>query len=46
MGKVEEGEEEEKEAGQEQLVLRSLTKAPVNRLEALLLNLEPKLPPA
>lgn len=44
MGTVEEGEEEE--AGQEQLVLHSLTKAPVNRLEALILNLEPELRPA
>lgn len=41
MGEV--GEEEKEEAGQEQLVLHSLTKALVNRLEALLLNLEPEL---
>lgn len=41
MGEV--GEEEKEEAAQEQLVLHSLTKALVNRLEALLLNLEPEL---
>lgn len=42
MGKV---EEEGRGAGQEQLVLRSLTKAAVNRLEALSLNLEPERHP-
>lgn len=42
-GPYERGWGEKEEACQEQLVLCSLTKAPVKRLEALLLNLEPEL---